>query len=115
MNIDNITVEELLEHSAKALTGLQVKLTEAITTRKKQEKLDLAKRIHSLAKESGFTVEELLNLNFKEAKGTKEPAKIKYRNPDNHEQTWTGKGLPPKWLREVTGNDKTKHKDYKID
>lgn len=118
MNIDNITVEDLIENSAKALNELQVKLSEAIACRKKQEKLDLAKHIHSLARESGFTVEELLNLNFKDKevnkKGTKEPVKILYRNPSNHDQTWTGRGLEPKWLREATGGDKEKRKDYKI-
>lgn len=111
MNIENISVEELLEHSAKALTTLQEKLTEAITRRKQQEKLDLAKRIHSLAMESGFSLDELLNVKVKRMTGR---AEAKYRNPTNPEQTWTGKGLPPKWLREATGGDKTKYNDYKI-
>lgn len=27
------------------------------------------------------------------------PPKPKYRNPDNREQTWSGRGLQPKWLK----------------
>ena len=65
-----------------------------------------------MAHDSGFTLDELLNVKVKVKK---ERAEAKYRNPNNHEQTWTGKGKEPGWLSELTGGNKDKRKDYKID
>lgn len=28
-----------------------------------------------------------------------QPARARYRNPDDHDQTWTGRGKPPEWLQ----------------
>lgn len=28
-----------------------------------------------------------------------QPARARYRNPDDHSQTWTGRGKPPEWLQ----------------
>jgi DNA-binding protein H-NS len=33
-------------------------------------------------------------------KGVKLPAK--YRNPQNHTQTWTGRGVDPSWVASLT-------------
>ena len=39
----------------------------------------------------------------KTAKIGKKTGKVapKYRNPTNHEQTWTGRGVSPKWVAEL--------------
>ena len=53
-------------------------------------------RIHELAAGVGMTVAELLARQSQRRAGPKgEP---KYRNPDNPEQTWTGKGTRPGWF-----------------
>jgi DNA-binding protein H-NS len=31
-------------------------------------------------------------------KKQKRKAQVKYQNPHNHAETWTGRGRPPKWL-----------------
>lgn len=116
MKIENISVEDLIEHSAKELMILQEKLAEAIDRRKKSEKSELIKTIRNLAKESGFTVEELMSLKSGDEAKVKSRSEvaIKYRNPANPEETWTGRGLAPKWLKELTGGDKEKFKDYLV-
>lgn len=114
MNIDNLTEEQLAGHSLQSLTVLQEKLTKAIASRKDLEKIDLANKIYALVDGTGFTVDELLAAK-RVSEEKKKPAKIKYRNHDNPEQTWTGKGLAPKWLREATGGEKEKREAYKVD
>lgn len=82
---------------------------------------DLAiEEIRNLAKLAGLNDEALANklgLSIKggptikeprAARGTAGPKKTvgepKYRNPDNPEQTWTGKGRAPAWFVEYAGD-----------
>jgi len=44
--------------------------------------------------EFGLTIDDL------KPKRRKRSVKIKYRNPDNPEQTWSGLGQPKPWLQE---------------
>ena len=86
----------------------------------KREKALLAKtndkvlsKIVTLAKEAGLTASDIakaLGAN-KPAKSGKAPRAAKkgalagkkvapkYRNPANHEQTWTGRGVSPTWVQ----------------
>lgn len=43
----------------------------------------------------GFTLDD-----FKPPKRKKRIVAIKYRNPDNPDETWSGLGKPKKWLQE---------------
>lgn len=64
----------------------------------------LADRIRTLNKESGQSVSDILSLVTK-ACGGRTPRKtsgsvaIKYRDPANYENTWTGRGIAPLWLQ----------------
>ena len=44
----------------------------------------------------GFSLEELLE-DYK-GKKTKKPVAPKYADPENSENTWTGRGRKPKWF-----------------
>lgn len=84
-NLSHVQLDELI---ARAETRKQELL---------REKSDSAReKIAALAKAEGFTVEEL----FGAGKGhkTRRPAKPKYRNPADHEQTWSGRGKRPRWF-----------------
>ena len=66
--------------------------------RRKNEALKEAlAKVKEIAAGIGMTVEELLE---SEGKKKKAPQKgiAKYRNPENPEQTWTGKGQRPRWF-----------------
>ena len=95
IEIQNKSQEELLAIIAEAQTQL-----EALKRRKHKE---VIAQIKELAASIGVTVE------IHEA-STATSAKIpaKFRNPDNHSQTWTGRGLAPKWLKALiaAGRDK---------
>ena len=49
--------------------------------------------IASLAENAGFSVGELFG-----ARGRGKSAAIKFQNPDNRSETWTGRGRKPNWL-----------------
>lgn len=104
------------------LEGLSAKELQALIAKASQRKKSLAKRkpiaavrkkIVSLAKAEGYTVDELFGTArmVREKSGVaakKTPARKsaqkgskvepKYRNPADPTQTWAGRGMPPKWL-----------------
>ena len=55
-------------------------------------------QIKELAAGLGMTVKELLASQDKRGAGPKGKGEPKYRNPDNPDQTWTGKGMRPGWF-----------------
>ena len=54
-------------------------------------------QFEKIAKESNATIEEIL----KAGETLEKKRSIKYRNGDNNEETWTGRGRKPTWLVEA--------------
>ena len=53
----------------------------------------------AIASEAGLSLEDLLARGGKSAKtSTRKPVAPRYRNPDNQQETWTGRGKQPRWL-----------------
>lgn len=65
-----------------------------IKKREKVAKRDLIRKIEQLAEESGFSLDEVMATN----KPSTKKAAAKYVNPENSEQTWTGRGRKPHWV-----------------
>lgn len=63
----------------------------------KEKAEKLRETIITLAKAEGCTVEELFG-NDKKTK-TRRPAAMKYRNPADHRQMWSGRGKHPRWFK----------------
>lgn len=116
INVAKLSVEDLLEAPLKDLITLHDKLTHAIERKKASDKIDLAKQLHQLAAESGFTLADLAAMPIKTKKAGKAPkvkGEPKFQNPDNRTQTWTGKGKQPDWFKALINSGKTKD-DLKI-
>lgn len=62
--------------------------------RRKQEALAAAE---ATAREMGFSLHEIIGEAPKGKRVTNPP---KYRNPENPEVTWTGRGRQPAWIKE---------------
>lgn len=92
MNLSEMTYPELAEH--------QKEVDAAMRNLEKSRKADAKKAVKATAKEHGFTVEDLFDMPNK-AKGSAPKAPPKYRNPDNHAETWTGKGRKPQWIKDA--------------
>lgn len=74
-------LKDLQKDVAKTITGYE--------ERKRKEALSV---LEDKARELGFNLTDL-------TKGGKKPkAAPKYKNPDNPEQTWSGRGRKPGWF-----------------
>ena len=114
------------------LKGLSARELDTLITKAKKRKTTLVKRkpaatvrrkLATLAKSEGYTVEELFGgaapARGRKAAGAGKPRKTgkkvapKYRNPANPKETWTGRGKQPRWLAAHTAKGK-KVEDFLI-
>lgn len=95
INLAELTLETLTDLPLKDLQALQKVLNQAVDERRVSEKQDLLEKMMAMASESGYSLSELLN------EKPKKHAKIKYRNPGNAAETWTGRGRKPNWVNDL--------------
>jgi DNA-binding protein H-NS len=86
---------------------------EAELIRRRDEKRKALKaQISDMVKAEGLSLSELFPQPGKargqpKGKPQAEAPKVKYRNPDNPSQTWTGTGRKPTWIIEALESGKT--------
>ena len=85
VNYDKMSAKELTEHIAKA--------QRALAAAKDRERAAVKQKIASLAENAGFSVGELFG-----GRGRGRGTAVKFANPDNRSETWTGRGRKPNWL-----------------
>ena len=92
---------ELAQMSLKDLRALRDRVDVAIAEREKSDRADVKAKLADMAAKAGFSVGEL----FGSGRGGKRgAAEVKYRNPKDPTQTWTGRGRRPAWLNEAGGD-----------
>ena len=85
--------------SVEELKRLQVEAEALIVSKKDQAIEDAYDQIVAIADGLGFSIEELLELGEqKRKKTTRKAVDPRYRNKNNPEDTWTGRGKQPRWL-----------------
>ena len=99
-DITKISTEDLIKFSYKDLLAHQAKVNKALEMRHASEKDEVYKSLLALASEKGFSFDEFVGHKSAKGKTKKSDSKVMYRNPDNHDEGWTGKGRKPKWLVE---------------
>lgn len=85
--VDKLPLAQLLD--------LQKRIEAAIVKRKADDARDVKEKLQALAEKSGFSLAELFGGKRGGKRGS---AAIKYRNPKDASQTWTGRGRKPNWL-----------------
>ncbi|MGE0701007.1 MAG: H-NS family nucleoid-associated regulatory protein [Hyphomicrobiaceae bacterium] len=88
INVDKLPLKELLD--------LEARVKKAIGAAREREKSEVRQEMMALAQKRGLSITEIFGGTRGGAKGGK--VAIKYRNPDNPDDTWTGRGRQPKWL-----------------
>ena len=103
---------DLEELSLPELKKLQKDVEKAISTFEGRKKAEARAELEAKAKELGFSLNQLLD--DAPAKKKSAPAKPKYRNPANPDQTWSGRGRKPRWLTVALTRVGAKMEDFEI-
>ncbi|MFW5654333.1 MAG: H-NS family nucleoid-associated regulatory protein [Roseicyclus sp.] len=93
IKLDKMSLEELKVLKKQVETAIA-----DFEKRRKKEALAAAQRA---AQEHGFSLDEILS-----AKGNAKSLP-RYANPESPEQTWTGRGRQPGWVKEALAQGKT--------
>jgi DNA-binding protein H-NS len=88
-----INVEKL---SLKELLDLEGRVQKAISSARERDRAEIKQQVEAMAADAGFSISELFG-GRGAGRGGKGTA-VKYANPDNRMETWTGRGRKPNWL-----------------
>ena len=96
------------------LKKLQTRVEKAISTLEKRRKKQARAAMEKVAKDFGLTMNEVLG-NAQERPGSRRKAgrkpkaksAPKFRNPENPDQTWSGRGRRPEWYKSAMAAGKT--------
>lgn len=94
--------DRLQKLSFKQLADLRAKVDDLISKKRESERHELLTKLEDEAQKHGFTTSELFGKGIR--KGKKAP--IKYQNPKNPNETWSGRGLQPRWMVAAGGDPK---------
>ncbi len=83
--------------SLKELKKLERDVSAAITNYDARAKAHALAELDAMAQELGFSLTELTGVKVS-VKRQRTPASAKYRNPENHTETWSGRGRKPRWF-----------------
>ncbi len=96
----------LENYSAKELEALISAAAEQKKKLHKQQLSDVRAKLTAIARDEGYTIEELFGSSAGRGK-TGRTVAPKYRNPADPSQTWTGRGKRPRWVQAQLDAGKT--------
>ena len=88
------TTNGLDKMSYAELLKLQERIEAAIAEKRVEDATSTKEVLRAMAEKAGFNLNEL----FGTRGGKRGPSSVKYRNPKDTSQTWTGRGRKPNWL-----------------
>ena len=93
--------------SLQQLLDQQAAIAREIEALKRQGKSQAVAQVKALMAEYGLTTADVAGASIRKTEGSNGGKKVapKYRNPQTG-QTWTGRGLKPKWLTEALASGK---------
>lgn len=98
MSIDVQSID-LNSMSRRELQKLRRDVDKAIDTLEDREKKAALEAVEKAAADHGFSLAELTGLTGRKLGGIKPKSAPKFRNSENPDQTWTGKGRKPDWFK----------------
>lgn len=91
------------------LVALRTEIDALLITKQIEEKNALTQTLANIAREKGFDIEEIIGKSRKRG-----VVAIKYRDPENASNTWTGRGRMPRWMSAATKKRGVKKEDFLI-
>ena len=103
-----MTTIDLSSYNLSELKGLHHEIDNMIRERRQQDMRAAREKILAMAQELGISVDELIASSEKKLKkASDQKTQARYQNPNNIDQTWSGRGRQPKWIVEGLANGKT--------
>ncbi len=96
MNLDKLSLKELKD--------LQVQVARAISGYEDRKKREAIAALEENARALGFSLAELVGAT---PVRRRKPARAKYANPANADETWTGRGRKPRWVEAALKSGKS--------
>jgi DNA-binding protein H-NS len=93
------------------LAAMEKQIEKLKIEKQSAERMELRKKLIDEAKKNGFDIHELFGRGRKGKGGT---VAVKYRDPKNPGNTWTGRGRMPRWMTAATKGGKAKKDDFLI-
>jgi DNA-binding protein H-NS len=92
------------------LSDMELRIQRAKAAKQNIERVELRQKVIDLIKSHGFQLSDIIG------GGRKSMAKvaIKYRDPANPQNTWTGRGRMPRWMTAATRGGKAKRDDFLV-
>lgn len=108
IDIDSLSLKELIV----LLSEVEAEIPE----KKKTEIEALRARLESIAAEAGYTLAEVVGGRRGKRIAAAGPGTVavKYRNPDNPAETWSGRGRTARWLAEKLKKRGVKLEDFAV-
>jgi DNA-binding protein H-NS len=88
-SLDKMSYAELVKFNER--------LQQAIADKRSEDAAATKEQLRAMAEKAGFDVNEL----FGKRRGKRGASSVKYRNPKDASQTWTGRGRKPNWIVEA--------------
>lgn len=89
-----------------ALEEQRIALENRINEQRNAQKASVINQIKTVVDQYKIPLADLVEAlgGLKKTRKSSGTVKPKYRNPDNHEQTWTGRGKAPLWIKDKDKN-----------
>lgn len=94
-------IVDLKQLDDKALKQLEKDIAAEHRRREKTRRKEAEQELKAVASKYGFSVSELVGSKKASDKAV---ARGKYKNPENPNQTWSGRGRRPRWINEWIEN-----------
>lgn len=92
---------DLSSMSRKDLLQLQKDIDKALKEAEQRERREALQAAEKAAAEFGFSLSELSADAKPRGAAKKSKTPPKYRNPENPEETWSGRGRKPQWVHDA--------------
>jgi DNA-binding protein H-NS len=102
---------DLDKMSYAELTEMLNRIGRLIVEKRDAERAALRAKVTQLARDHGFDVSDLVGRG---GRGRNGAVAIKYRDPSNPQNTWTGRGRMPRWMAAAMKGGKMKKEDFLI-
>jgi DNA-binding protein H-NS len=106
--VEMAKINGLEKMSYAELAEMEAQIERLKSEKQNAERNALRQQLVDVAKEHGFDIHDLFG------KGRKGSVAVKYRDPKNPENTWTGRGRMPRWMAAATKGGKAKKEDFLI-